>query len=201
MITEDSFTLIVKTLLPKVKEKTLTKYQFARCTMLYLGDVTTIPSGLISEKLIKTHKPTNRKYRTSNVTHEHYKTRTETCNQICDEYLSGNLTEERLKYLIYEGRKVHFVTSQENIDLCVFQQDEKYSTWQEQYKAAGINLVDDVETFGTKIYWYKIEGEIFADRSEVIDKYSCSASTISNRCKSEKFPDWERFKYNDEQFK
>ena len=200
-VSYDGFIHIVKATLPLVKEGKITLEEFGRSAMLSFGDIGSVHSGLISDALVRTHSPTNRKWRDCDVTHEHFKTRTTTCREICQEYLDGNLTDERLVELIEEGRKVHYVSKQENIDLCAHQQNKDLKTWQEQYAACGINLVNEVELFGNKTYWYKVDGKSYADKHEVAKEHSCGASTVVNRSRNKKFPGWEEYKYTSEQFK
>jgi hypothetical protein len=200
-VSYDGFIHIVKATLPLVKERKITLEEFGRCAMLAFGDIGSVHSGLISSDIIRTHNPTGRMWRGSEVTHEHFKTRTVTCREICQEYLDGNLTDERLIELIEEGRKVHYVTKQENIDLCVHQQNKDLTTWQEQYEACGIKLVKDVELFGNKTYWYRVDGIAYADKHEAAAAHSCGSSTVVNRSRNKKFPNWKEYKYTSEQFK
>lgn len=194
-VSYDGFIHIVNALLPLVGEGKLSVEEFGRVTMLAFGDVSSVHSGLVSSKLCWTHEPTGRTYRQGNVTHEHFKTRTATCRDIANEFLAGTLTSDRLLQLIEEGRKVHFVTEQENIDLRPFQQSDNYPTWEEQYQAAGIELVEDPGLFGNRSYWYRVDGVTYADKHEVAAAYNCGLSTVVNRSRNSKYPNWEEHKY------
>lgn len=196
-VSYDGFRHIVWALLPLVKDGRLTVEEFGRATMLSFGDVSTIPSGLVSSSLVWYHEPTKAYYRNPKVTHEHYITRTNTCRTIANTFLDGNLTEQKLTDIIEEGRMVHFVSEDENLRLRVYQQSDDYPTWQEQYAAAGIELVPDPGTMGNKTYYYIIEGEVFKDKHEVVSKHGISYKTVVSRCRSKnsKWLGWEEYKY------
>ena len=108
-VTKRGFVAFCNYLLPAIKDGQIGNHEWARAAMLAFGDLPSIPSGLVSKKLLWKHKPTNRVYRSSKVTHEHFKTRTKTCREIVDLYLNDELTQEKLNEVIEEGRKVHFV--------------------------------------------------------------------------------------------
>ena len=193
--TKRGFVAFCNYLLPAIKDGQIGNHEWARAAMLAFGDLPSIPSGLVSKKLLWKHEPTNRVYRSSKVTHEHFKTRTKTCREIVDLYLNDELTQEKLNEVIEEGRKVHFVEEYENIVLRPFQQDESVLTWQEEYEKAGIELVPDPGTFGSKLYYYQINTIMYADKNEAADAHNISASTVVNRSRSVKWPDWLEFKY------
>lgn len=196
-VSYDGFKHIVWALLPLVKEGKLGVEEFGRCTMLSFGDVSTVPSGMVSDTLTWTHEPTGRTYRSSKVTEEHFITRTTTCRNIARAYLAGELTEDKLNELIEKGRKVHIVSEQENLDLRPYQQSADYPSWESQYKAAGINLVPDPGTFGSKQYYYIVDGIPYADKHEAAAAHGVGTSTVVNRSRSEKWPTWEEYKYTD----
>lgn len=190
------FIASTKALLPLLKDGTYTIEEFGRDRMLIFGDLPTISSGLVSSNLVVNHAPTKTSFRTCNVTHEHYVTRTATCRRIAELYLEGKLTDDLLEEIVEEGRKVHYVTMQENIDLRPYQQSPDYPTWQDQYKAAGIELIPDPGLFGNKTYYYIIEGVPYADKHEAAKAHGVGASTVVNRSRSKKkFLDWEEHKY------
>lgn len=198
-VSYEGFKHIVWALLPLVKEGKIGVEEFGRCTMLAFGDVGTVSSGLVSDNLTWTHEPTGRTYRSSKVTEEHFITRTTTCRDIANTYLDGDLTDEKLIELIEKGREVHLVTEQENLDLRPFQQSDDYPTWESQYKAAGINLVPDPGTFGSKQYYYIIDDIAYADKHEAAAAHGVGVATVVNRSRSQKWPTWEEYKYSNKE--
>ena len=157
--------------------------EVARILMLSYGDVKTEPSGLVSKALVNYHEPTDTYYRKGKFTEEHFITRTNTCRQICEAHLEGILTSELLYDLLDKGRKVHYTTEDDNIRLRPYQQDlDTYPTWEEQYEAAGIELVEDPGMFGNKSYYYEIDGEVYRDVNEAAAALGVHAKTIKARC-------------------
>lgn len=157
--------------------------EVGRILMLSYGDVKTEPSGLVSKSLINYHAPTNTYYRKGRFTEEHFITRTNTCRQICEAYVDNTLTDELLYELLDKGRKVHYTTEEDNIRLRPYQQDlETYPTWQEQYEAAGVELVEDPGMFGNKSYYYEINGNVYRDVNEAAAAIGVHARTIKARC-------------------
>jgi hypothetical protein len=195
-VTKKGFIAFCNYLLPAVKDGYIGDKEWARAAMLAFGDLPSIPSGLVSKKLLWTHEPTGRTYRKSKVTHEHFKTRTKTCREIVGVYLREELTQEILNDIIEEGRKVHFVEEYENIVLRPYQQDESIEDWEIEYANAGIELVKDPGTFGHKLYYYEIDTIMYADKHEAAKKHKCNASTVVNRSRSVKWPTWSEFKYD-----
>lgn len=188
------FSKIVYCNLPLLKQG-FSVQEVARILMLSYGDVKTKPSGLVSKDLVSHHKPTNTFFRKGKYTEEHFVTRTNTCRQICELYLSNELTEEKMIELLEDGRKVHFTTEDENMRLRVYQQDlNKYPTWEEQYKAAGIELVEDPGMFGNTSFYYIIHDTVYKDAQAAASALGCAASTIVNRCKANK-PGYLKVKY------
>ena len=170
--------------------------EVARILMLAYGDVKTKSSGLVSMNLVNYHRPTDTYYRKGKFTEEHYITRTNTCRKICVYFLSGDLDYDVLYSLLDEGRKVHYTTEEENIRLRVFQQDLKnYPTWNEQYEAAGIELVDDPGMFGGAKFYYKIDGGIYKGIKEAAASIGCHERTIKARSRSHKFKNYVEVEY------
>lgn len=194
-VTKKGFVAFCNYLLPAVKDGEIGDKEWARAAMLAFGDLPSIPSGLVSKKLLWTHVPTNRTYRRTKVTHEHFKTRTKTCREIVAAFLNDELTPELLNNIIEEGRKVHYVEEYENIVLRPYQQDESIIDWQEEYERAGIELVEDPGTFGNKLYYYRVGIIMYADKHEAALAHNISPSTVVNRSRSPKWPDWVEYKY------
>ena len=170
--------------------------EVARILMLSYGDVKTKSSGYVSKALVNYHKPTNHYYRKGRFTEEHFNTRTSTCRAICDHYLDGSLDDDLLYSLLDEGREVHYTTEEENIILRVFQQDlVNYPTWKEQYKAAGIELVEDPGMFGNWKYYYEVDGKVYRDVNEAAKGEGVIAATIKKRSYNSKFPSYVEVEY------
>jgi hypothetical protein len=191
------FIASTKALLPLLKDGTYTIEEFGRDRMLIFGDLPSIASGYVSSRLVVNHAPTKTSFRNCNVTHEHYVTRTTTCRRIAELYLEDKLTDDLLEMIVDEGRKVHYVTMQENIDLRPYQQSPKYPTWQEQYAAAGITLVPDPGLFGNKTYYYIIDDIPYADKHLAAKAHGVGVSTVVNRARNQnqKFVGWTEHKY------
>lgn len=178
----EKFTKVVYANLALLEEG-LSIQEVARILMLSYGDVKTKPSGLVSKALIHHHEPTNTYYRKGKFTEEHFVTRTNTCRQICQAYTAGGLSEELLTYLLEEGCKVHYTTEDENVRLRVYQQDlENYPTWESQYEAAGIELVEDPGMLGNVSYYYEIDGVVYRNVNEAAEGVGVHPNTIKARC-------------------
>jgi hypothetical protein len=170
--------------------------EVARILMLSYGDVKTKASGLVSKNLVSYHEPTNQYYRKGKFTEEHFITRTNTCRQICSAYLEGKLTDNFLYSLLDNGRKVHYTTEEDNVRLRVYQQDlENYPTWESQYEAAGIELVEDPGMFGNSKYYYEIDGKVYKNVNEAAEGEGVIAATIKRRSNNSKFPNYVELEY------
>ena len=172
--------------------------EVGRILMLSYGDVETKPSGLVSESLVYFHEPTSRYYRKGKYTEEHFKTRTKTCREICEAYLNGELTDVLLYTLLDVGREVHFVTKEENERVRRYQQDHAITSWEEEYQACGITLVEDPGMFGNSKYYYIIDGVVYQNVNHAAEGINVHSRTIKNRCKSEKFPNYQELEYEHE---
>lgn len=191
----ERFIPIVKANLPLLIEGYRIE-EVARILMLAYGDVKTKSSGLVSKALVNYHEPTDTYYRKGRFTEEHYITRTNTCRQICSLFLDGELDDDILYSLLDEGREVHYTTEEENILLRVFQQDLiNYPTWKEQYKAAGIELVEDPGMFGGAKFYYNIDGNIYKGIQEAAKSIGCHVRTIKARSRSQKFKNYVEVEY------
>jgi len=170
--------------------------EVGRILMLSYGDVKTKASGLVSKSLVGYHEPTNQYYRKGKYTEEHFITRTNTCRQICNAYLNGELTDALLYSLLDSGRKVHYTTEDDNVRLRVYQQDlDNYPTWELQYEAAGINLVEDPGMFGNSKYYYEIDGKVYKNVNEAAEGEGVIAATIKRRSNNSKFPNYVELEY------
>jgi hypothetical protein len=116
------------------------------------------------------------------------------------EMLDAGVTKEELTAFIIKVCQVHYVTKEENEALKKFQKiGSGYDTWEEQYEAAGIELVPYVRKTAKK-YMYIIEGVRYNNILDVMKKYNCSQGAVNNRCLKDKrglYPDWKRELYND----
>lgn len=186
-MTVDRFIPIVKANLVLL-DQGYTVEEVGRILMLSYGDVNTKPSGLVSTNLVGYHEPTDRYYRKGKYTEEHFITRTNTCRQICKAYLEGTLTDLFLYETLDKGRKVHYTTEDDNIKLRPHQQNPNLQTWEEQYAAANVALMDDPGTIGSAKYYYEIEGTVYRNVTEAADRLGIHPRTVKGRCKSEKFP-------------
>ena len=170
--------------------------EVGRILMLSYGDVDTKASGLVSENLVNHHEPTNTYYRKGKYTEEHFITRTNTCRQVCNAYLEGKLADDLLYSLLDLGRTVHYTTEDDNIKLRKYQQDvENYPTWESQYEAAGINLVEDPGMFGNSKYYYEIDGKVYKNVNEAAEGEGVITATIKNRSFNSKFPNYVELEY------
>lgn len=191
----ERFIPIVKANL-KLLDQGYTVEEVGRILMLSYGDVSTKASGLVSKKLVNYHAPTNQYFRKGKYTEEHFITRTYTCRQVCNAYLEGKLTDDLLCSLLDSGRKVHYTTEDDNVRLRVYQQDlENYPTWEEQYAAAGIELVEDPGMFGNSKYYYEIDGMVYKNVNEAAESIGCHPKTIKGRSNSSKFPNYVELEY------
>ncbi len=172
--------------------------EVARVLMLSYGDVDTKPSGLVSKSLVHFHEPTSRYYRKGKYTEEHFKTRTKTCREVCENYLNGTLTDGLLHALLDEGREVHFVTKEENERVRRYQQDHAITSWEEEYDACGIELVEDPGMFGNSKYYYIIDDVAYRSVNHAADELDVHSRTIKNRSNSDKFPNYLELEYEHE---
>lgn len=170
--------------------------EVGRILMLSYGDVDTKASGFVSKELVNYHAPTKQYFRKGKYTEEHFITRTNTCRQVCNAYLEGKLTDDFLYSLLDSGRMVHYTTEEDNVKLRVYQQDlENYPTWEEQYAAAGIELVEDPGMFGTGKYYYEIDGKVYKNVNEAAEGEGCHPRTIKGRSYNPKFPNYVELEY------
>jgi hypothetical protein len=191
----DCFIPIVKANLALL-DQGYTVEEVGRILMLSYGDVDTKASGLVSKNLVNHHEPTNTYYRKGKYTEEHFITRTNTCRQVCNAYLEGKLTDDLLYSLLDLGRTVHYTTEDDNIKLRKYQQDvENYPTWESQYEAAGINLVEDPGMFGNSKYYYEIDDKVYKNVNEAAEGEGVIAATIKNRSYNSKFPNYVELEY------
>lgn len=193
------FEKICKAVLPLLNEEEITIQDVGRVLMLSYGDVYTKSSGLVSDQLVHHHKPTDTYYRKGKYTEEHFNTRTNTCRQVCREYLTGSPDWDKIRSILDMGRTVHYTTESENMALRVYQQDlDNYSTWQSQYKAAGIKLVEDPGMFGNRKFYYIIDNVAYAEINEAAAAIGCHPRTIKARCnnKKDKFNNYQEILYD-----
>lgn len=170
--------------------------EVARILMLSYGDVKTKASGLVSKALVSYHEPTKQYFRKGKFTEEHFITRTNTCRQICNAYLDIKLTDDLLYSLLDRGRMVHYTTEEDNIKLRPYQQDlDNYPTWEQQYAAANVELVEDPGMFGNTKYYYKIDGVVYKNVDEAAQAVNVIGKTVKARSKSKKFPEYQELFY------
>lgn len=154
-------------------------------------DCPSIPSELVSKK--------GQHFKKSQLVKEHFYPRQASAYRMF-EMLDAGVTFNELVAFIKKVCQVHYVTKEENIALIPYQKrGSGYDTWEEQYKAAGIELVPYVRK-STKKYVYIIEGIQYSGILDVMKKYNCSRATVKNRCLKDKrglYPDWKRELYND----
>ena len=135
----------------------------------------------------------------SDLVKEHFYPRQASAHKMF-EMLDAGATKEELVAFIIKVCQVHYVTKEENEALKKFQRiGSGYDTWEEQYEAAGIELVPYVRKTAKK-YVYIIEGIRYSGILDVMKKYNCSLATVNNRCVKDKrglYPDWKRELYND----
>jgi len=169
--------------------------EVGRILMLSYGDVKTKHSGLVSSSLVSYHEPTNQHFRKGKFTEEHFITRTNTCRKLCYAYLDGVLTDELMKEILDYGRQVHYTTEEENMRLRHYQDNPDYPTWEEQYAAAGVELVEDPGLFGNAKYYYEIDGNVYRNVNEAAEGEGVHPKTIKGRCNNDKFPTYVEMEY------
>ena len=156
-----------------------------------LFDCPSIPSGFVSKK--------GQHLKRAQLTKEHFYPRQASAHKMFD-MLDAGATKDDLVAFIKKVCQVHYVTKEENIALIPYQKrGSGYDTWEEQYEAAGIELVPYVRKTAKK-YVYIIEGIRYSGILDVMKKYNCSLATVKNRCLKDKrglYPDWKRELYND----
>jgi len=132
----------------------------------------------------------------SKITKEHYHSR-KRCARKIFAMLDEGATIDQLTDFIIEACSVHYVTKAENNLLVRYQKDiENYPTWQDQYAAAGIELVPYVKK-SVKKYVYIIDGIEYTSSKEVAKAYSVSSATVDHRCTKDRrgnYPEWKRVK-------
>ena len=141
-------------------------------------------TGLVSEKtegmpLVK-------------MTKEHFFSRKQSSRLLFEQIRKGK-SIKRLTSIIMSRVRVHRVTKQENIDLIPFQHDNNYKTWQQEYKAAGINLVKYVRK---NSYTYYVGDKKYDSSKQISDEYGISTAAVNHRCDTHtaKFSEWRRVK-------
>ncbi len=136
----------------------------------------------------------------SKLTKEHFYSRARCASKIF-QMLDAGTTEDQLTDFIIEACSVHYVTKLENTLLVRYQQDtENYPTWQEQYAAAGIELVPYVKKSAKKNV-YIIHGIEYNSLGEGAAANNCKTTDVYYRCitsKSKKYCDWKVRKLDNE---
>jgi len=121
------------------------------------------------------------------LTKEHFHPRQASAYKIFEMLDSGASVEDITDFIIKVSH-VHLVTKEENERLKKFQKlGSGYDTWEEQYKAAGIELVKMQYTV------YIINGIEYDSLTEAAKANGCSTVTLKNRCLQDKrgnYPDW-----------
>jgi hypothetical protein len=169
--------------------------EVGRILMLSYGDVKTKHSGLVSSSLVNYHEPTNQYFRKGKFTEEHFITRTNTCRKLCYAYLDGTLTDMLMEEILDYGRQVHYTTEDENMALRRYQDNPDYPTWEEQYAAAGVELVEDPGTFGSAKYYYEIGDKVYKNINEAADGEGVHPRTIKSRSRNDKFETYNELEY------
>jgi hypothetical protein len=136
----------------------------------------------------------------SKLTKEHFYSRARCAVKIF-QMLDDGTSENQLVDFIIEACSIHYVTKRENIDLIPFQKNIKdYPTWQEQYAAAGIELVPYVKKSAKKNV-YIIHGIEYNSLSDGAKANNCKTTDVYYRCitsKSKKYYDWKVRKLDNE---
>jgi len=126
------------------------------------------------------------------ITKDHFYSRKRSARKIFEMMDAGASIEELYDFIVLSC-SVHYVTKRENLDLIPFQKNIKdYPTWQEQYAAAGIELVPYVKKNARK-YVYIINGIEYKSLTEAAAVHNCSDANVYYRCvtsKSKKYSDW-----------
>ena len=153
-----------------------------------------IRSGLISESLVDDYG-----FRPERVCEDHYNSRQMAGLKFVLAHREKPLSYDDIISMLEEFRRVHLVTSSENIKLSPIQNgyDTRYLSWQEQYELAGIKLVADK---GRPPVWfyktYVICGRTFNNIDNASHTIGLSYEEILKRCKSKarKWLDWQHIK-------
>jgi len=125
------------------------------------------------------------------MTNEHFFPRKKSADLIMEQVKKGK-SVNRITNIILSRTRVHRVTSTQNHYLRKFQ-GGNYTNWQEEYAAAGIELIP----FERKnAYTYTVEGEQFSTLGEAAEKYGLTPDGARYRfvSKSKKFSNWKREK-------
>lgn len=137
----------------------------------------------------------------SKITKEHYHSR-KRCARKIFAMLDEGATLDQLTDFIIEACSVHYVTKAENHLLVRYQKDiENYPTWQEQYAAAGIELVPYIKKSVQK-YVYIIDEIEYKNLNEAAEANNCKITDVYYRCitsKSKKYSNWTVRKLDNEQ--
>lgn len=158
-------------------------------TLIY--EVNTTKSGFVSKSLVDKNG-----FRVSGGCEEHYNSRQQSAYKIMD----ANPDIDGIVEMLTEFSKVHLVTSEENIKLSPIQNgaDTRDLSWQEQYKLAGIELVEDrgaAPRYYYACYWTP-DGQLGQRGFDTIEEASrdtgLSYDELRKRCKS-KAKKWERY--------
>lgn len=191
------FKSVIKHALGAIDDSTCSIESFARIFMWAYADLGSTPSGLVSSKLIYQHPVTGRTYRMRNVCEEHFVTRTETMTKVVNAHLDGTLTDELLESILFEGNRVHFVTTEENIKLMQYQSKKSASYiegWEAQYEAAGIELVPDPGARDERsLYFYEIDGTFYENKHEACNELNITESRLATNVR--KLEGWVKHKY------
>ncbi len=125
------------------------------------------------------------------MTKEHFFPRKKSADLIMEQVKNGR-SVNRITNIILSRTRVHRVTSIQNHYLRKFQ-GGNYANWQEEYAAAGIELIP----FERKnAYTYTVESEQFSTLGEAAKKYGLTPDGARYRfvSKSKKFSNWKREK-------
>lgn len=164
----------------------------------YIGTIifeaSVIKSGLISESLVDDYG-----FRPEKVCEDHYNSRQMAGLKFVLAHREKPLSYDDVVIMLEEFRRVHLVSSSENVKLSPIQNgdDTRYLSWQEQYELAGIRLVADR---GRPPVWfyktYVICSQTFNNIDDASRAVGLRYEEILKRCRSKarKWVDWQFFK-------
>jgi hypothetical protein len=154
-------------------------------------DCPSIFTGLVSEK--------GQHLKSSQLVKEHFHPRQASAYKMF-EMLDAGATVDELVVFLKKVCQVNYVTKEENEALKPYQKiGSGYDTWEEQYEAVGIKLVQYVRKTARK-YMYIIDGIVYKGAKDAMRAHTCSLAVLNNRCIKDKrgnYTDWKRELYND----
>lgn len=175
-----------------VKDHVERSMDLARAIGTIIFEVDTTKSGFVSKSLVDTNG-----FRVAGGCEDHYHSRQQAAYKIID----ANPEINRIIDFLGEFSKVHLVTSEENIRLSPIQNgaNTRHLPWKEQYKLAGIELVEDkgmAPRYYYARYWTPDTGAMgqrgFDTIEEAANDTGLSYDELRKRCKS-KAKKWERY--------